>query len=281
MEVFDIKERIDFNLVKKIFSNATNGLLFLKALGLNPISTQKKATDIFNQIVLHWNYEKSRPIIREIFQNTLKFQRGLEGAKNIEILLYEWKNLGLGKVEWPFSQGAFDNFVQGINSQLLNRQIKDEKVKEAALKYRRIKEINTERNDFLETLIFLKNDNIIPILSHSRGIDFFINGISYDQKVSRSVTNEFKRDFGQNYKEIALLNPHTVAEYLYAYQDEGRFGANPRLFIVYEEVSPVRTEHIIHQINLNTPLDITFTYKHKDIGERTYKTQAFVILLSE
>lgn len=26
-------------------------------------------------------------------------------------------------------------------------------------------------------------------------------------------------------------------------------------------------------------MDITFTFKHKNAGERTYKTQAFVILL--
>ena len=42
---------------------------------------------------------------------------------------------------------------------------KDEKVKIAAVKYRRIKEINTVRNDFIETLIFEKNENILPTLN--------------------------------------------------------------------------------------------------------------------
>ena len=150
------------------------------------------------------------------------------------------------------------------------------------VRYRRIKEINTERNDFLESLIFAKNPNIIPTLSHSRGVDFFINGISFDQKVSRSVTNEFKKDFGNKWREKALKEPHLVAQYLYSYQDEGRFGYAPRLFVVYldEDISPLEVKDIITNTNLKNPLDITFTYKHKDIGNRTYKTQSFIILLS-
>ncbi|GIJ93591.1 hypothetical protein CAPN002_08090 [Capnocytophaga stomatis] len=159
--------------------------------------------------------------------------------------------------------------------------VKDEKVKLAAVRYRRIKEINTERNDFLETLVFLKNENIIPTLSHTRGVDFFINGESYDQKVAKSPTNEFKKDFGDHWKNFAINNPHKVAEYLYKYQDEGRFGASPRLFIVYldEEISPVRIRKIISEINLETPLKVTFDFKHINGGIKTYQTEAFVILL--
>ena len=133
----------------------------------------------------------------------------------------------------------------------------------------------------MESLIFLKNENIIPTLSNSRGVDFFINGISFDQKVSRSVTNEFKRDFGDCWREIAVNNPAKVAQYLYEYQDEGRFGYSPRLFIVYldENISPLEAKNTIENINLDKPLDISFTYRHKVKGETAYKTQAFVVLL--
>ena len=189
--------------------------------------------------------------------------------------------LGLGVLNWPFSQGQFDNFVQALNAENNTRSEKDEKVKLAAVKYRRIKELNTERNDFLETLVFLKNDNIIPTLSHRKGVDFFIDGVSYDQKVSRSPTNEFKKDFGEHWKTTAIEHPEKVAEYLYTYQDEGRFGAEPRLFIVYldDEISPIRIQQIIENTNLVTPSPITFKFKHKDVGLKTYRTEAFVILL--
>lgn len=282
MEVFDIKNRIDFTLVKKIFGNATNGLEFLEKIGQSNILKTKKSQEIFNKIVQIWDYQKATPIIRDIFMQSEKYKRGLDGQNTIKILLDEWQNLGFGNLEWPFSQGAFDNFVQSINSENIDRISKDEKVKNAAVRYRQIKEINTERNDFLESLIFAKNPNIIPTLSHSRGVDFFINGISFDQKVSRSVTNEFKKDFGNKWREKALKEPHLVAQYLYSYQDEGRFGYAPRLFVVYldEDISPLEVKDIITNTNLKNPLDITFTYKHKDIWNRTYKTQSFVILLS-
>lgn len=281
MEVFVIKERIDFNLVKKIFGNAQNAKIFLNKIGIINFN-KANARDTFNAIVKNWDYQQARPIIREIFKNSLKFKMGLDGENTIKILLDEWQKLGFGNLEWPFSQGAFDNFVQSINAENTSRDNKDEKVKNAAVRYRRIKEINTERNDFLESLIFLKNENIIPTLAHSRGVDFFINGISFDQKVARSVTNEFKKDFKDEWRSHAIRHPDLVAKYLYTHQDEGRFGANPRLFVVYldENISPLKVKNIINQSNLNKPLDITFTYSHKDIGERTYKTQAFVILLS-
>ena len=47
-------------------------------------------------------------------------------------------------------------FVQRVNSEKIDWFKKDEKVKYAAVKYRRIKEINTVRNDFIETLILKK-----------------------------------------------------------------------------------------------------------------------------
>lgn len=171
--------------------------------------------------------------------------------------------------------------MQRINSEKENGFVKDEKVKVAAVKYRRIKEINTVRNDFIETLIFEKNDNILPTLNHRRGVDFFINGISFDQKVSKSPTNEFKSHFKDGWRATAIKNPKLVAEYLYKYQDEGRFGADPRLLVVYidEDVSIEKIREIINNTDLNSPLEINFTYKHKIQGEKKYKVPCFVILL--
>lgn len=241
----------------------------------------KKANDAYELIVKHWEYNKAYKVIRQIFESTPKYQKGKLGEDNIKVLLSEWVNLGFGNVEWPFSQGQFDNFVQHINSSTDSRDIKDSKVKTAAVRYRRIKEINTERNDYLETMIFLNNENVIPTLHHSRGLDFFIDGVSFDQKVSKSPTNEFKRDFGENWRDVAINHPEKVAEYLYTYQDEGRFGQEPRLFIVYldEDVEPIKIKSILEKNKLKTPYSITFKYSHKVLGKKTYKTEAFVILL--
>lgn len=280
MKHFDIKRVISQDLVKKIFGNKQNALAFLKQLGIDHKIV--KADEAYELIVRHWKYEQAYKIIREIFKNTPKYQKGLMGEENIKILLEEWRTLGLGSIEWPFSQGQFDAFVQQINSLSMNRNAKDEKVRDAAVRYRRIKEINTERNDYLETLIFLNNINVIPTLYHSRGVDFFIDGISYDQKVAKSPTAEFKKQYGEKWKTEALKSPEKVAEYLYTYQDEGRFGHEPRLFVVYldENIEPIKIKRIIEKNKLDKPYSITFKYHHKNLGEKTYKTEAFVILLT-
>lgn len=282
-DIRDIKRTINSDIVKKIFSNKINAMEFLLLHGYVLKELRKKSPrELFDEIVRIWDYDDAKDKIRNLFQSKQKFLNGLKGEETISILIEEWESLGFGSIKWPFSQGQFDNFVQSLNSEKSSREEKDQKVKSAAVRYRRIKELNTERNDFLETLIFLKNNNIIPTLSHNRGVDFFIDGVSYDQKVARSPTNEFKRDFGENWKQFAIENPIKVAEYLYKFQDEGRFGASPRLFIVYldEEISPLRIKRIIEDTSLENPLEVIFDFNHKSTGKQTYKTEAFVILLS-
>jgi len=273
------KYLLDLNIVKPITSLKFKIISRGKNKGKKILDLNKK--ELWKAIVDSWDYEKSKEIIRDIFKKTDKYKNGKEADNAMNLLIKEWKSLRLGDIAWPFSQGAFDAFVQRINSQKESGLAKDKKVKAAAVKYRRIKEINTVRNDFIETLIFEKNSNILPTLSHRRGVDFFINGISFDQKVAKSPTNEFKRHFKNDWRKTAIEKPNLVAEYLYKYQDEGRFGADPRLLVVYidEDVSIERIRKIIGKTDLNNPIEINFTYKHKVQGEKNYKVPCFVILL--
>jgi len=283
-----IKSQFDEKIAKKILANKETALLYLKELSNNINITElsnfkkKDIKDIWSLVIKYWDYNKSKDVIRTLFRNTMKYQTGTSSSDAINKLMEEWKKLGLGNLDWPCSQGQFDQFVQHINSLSDNGLIKDEKVKIAAVKYRRLKEINTVRNDYLETLIFEKNLNIVPTLSHNKGIDFFIDGESYDQKVSRSVTKEFMKDFGSNWKESAIKNPAKVAEYLYKYQDEGRFGHDPRLYIVYldENIPVIKLKEKIDQIDLSKPIELTFEYNHDKVGKKQYKTKCFIILLS-
>lgn len=294
-----IKSQLSDDLAKKIIGNKENATKYLIALDqIKPIPSLKFKTpirgknvdkkvlnletkELWKAVVESWNYEVSKNIIREIFKQTEKYKNGKEADNAMSILVDEWNNLNLGKINWPFSQGAFDEFVQRINSEKEIGLVKDEKVKTAAVKYRRIKEINTVRNDFIETLIFEKNQNILPTLNHRRGVDFFINGVSFDQKVAKSPTGEFKKHYKENWRQTAINNPELVAEYLYKHQDEGRFGADPRLLVVYidEDVSIARIRQIINETDLNNPIEINFSYKHKNQGEKNYKVPCFVVLL--
>lgn len=294
-----IKSKLSDDLAKKILGNKQNAFNYLlelkqikKIAGLKTriVDRGKNAgkqtldlstKELWKLIVESWDYKISKKIIRNLFKETDKYKNGQEANKAMLVLIKEWERLKLGKIEWPFSQGAFDDFVQRINSEHASGLVKDEKVKTAAVKYRRIKEINTVRNDFIETLIFERNENILPTLNHRRSVDFFIGGISFDQKVAKSPTKEFKRDFKVNWREQAIKNPTLVAKYLYQYQDEGRFGADPRLLVVYidEDVSIQRIKETIQKANLDKPVEVNFTYKHKNLGEKNYKVPCFVVLL--
>ena len=294
-----IKSKLSDDLARKIIGSQEKATEYLLRLNeIKPIPALKFKTisrgqnagkkvlvldtrELWKAIVDSWNYEESKKIIRDIFKETEKYKSGKEADNAMDVLIKEWQSLKLGDIAWPFSQGAFDEFVQRINSENSTGIVKDDKVKIAAVKYRRIKEINTVRNDFIETLIFEKNNNILPTLNHRRGVDFFINGVSFDQKVAKSPTNEFKRHFKDGWRDVAIKKPELVAEYLYKYQDEGRFGADPRLLVVYidEDVSIEKIREIINKTDLNNPLEINFAYKHKVQGEKNYKVPCFVILL--
>ncbi|MDD4625019.1 MAG: hypothetical protein WCX23_02105 [Candidatus Paceibacterota bacterium] len=294
-----IKSKLSDDLAKKIVGSQDKAIEYLLRLNdIGPVKNLKfktisrgqnagkkildmETSELWKAVVDSWDYEKSKKIIRDIFRDTDKYKSGKDADNAMDILIKEWQSLKLGDIAWPFSQGAFDEFVQRVNSENENGFVKDEKVKVAAVKYRRIKEINTVRNDFIETLIFEKNNNILPTLNHRRGVDFFIDGVSFDQKVAKSPTNEFKRNFKNDWREIAIKKPELVAEYLYKYQDEGRFGADPRLLVVYidEDVSIDKIREIINKTDLNKPVEINFTYKHKVQGNKNYKVPCFVILL--
>ena len=294
-----IKSKLSDDLARKIIGSQEKATEYLLRLNdIKPIPSLKFKTisrgqnagkkalvletkELWKAVVDSWDYEESKKIIRDIFKQTKKYKSGKEADNAMDVLIKEWQTLKLGDLAWPFSQGDFDGFVQRINSENSTGIVKDDKVKVAAVKYRRIKEINTVRNDFIETLIFEKNENILPTLNHRRGVDFFIDGISFDQKVAKSPTNQFKIKFKDNWRQEAINNPALVAEYLYKYQDEGRFGADPRLLVVYldEDISIQKIQEIIKQADLNKPIEINFSFKHKVQGEKNYKVPCFVILL--
>jgi len=275
--LLELQKKKNFDLPLKIITRGVNKGSFILNLDTN---------QLWSKIVEFWDFETGELIIRDLFSQTEKYKSGKDSYLTMKILLSEWEKLKLGNIAWPFSQGDFDGFIQRLNSENCVGYQKDEKAKNAAVKYRRIKEINTVRNDFIETLIFEKNINILPTLNHRRGVDFFINGISFDQKVAKSPTNEFKKDFGDNWKDYAIQNPHKVAEYLYKYQDEGRFGADSRLLVVYldEDISIEKIAETIENTDLQNPLEINFEYTHNKgkptEKNKTYKVNCFIILLT-
>ena len=129
-------------------------------------------------------------------------------------------------------------------------------------------------------MIFEKFDNVIPTFSNVSGVDFYINGEPYDQKVSRSVTKRFIEKHPQNYKAEALKQRDIVAKCLYEYQDEERFGFEPRLFVVYldTDLTTADIEKSLSDVKFDSPMQIDFNFTHSGTPQ-TYNTKCFIVLL--
>ena len=279
-----LKNAISVEEIKKIFPNKSIKSEYLSELALLTKTVEfdiKSEKDIDEAIVRSWNYDVSKTIIREMFRKTDKYSNGKNSAYELEELMNSWKRLNLGDLEWPFKAMAFDQHVHRINNSSLSETEKDEILSKEIVKFRRIKEINAKRNDYIEYLIFENCDDIIPTLAHRRGVDFYIHGYPFDQKVSRSVSKQFIEQYGENYRRIAIENPVSVAECLYKYQDEERFGAEPRLLVVYldTDLSLSDIEKSFNKVNFNEPYKIKFEYKHSDNVVKTHETCCYIILL--
>lgn len=271
--------------IRKIFDNTNRKIEYLrsiyKELGIErPIP--RTVVSINNAIIDTWSYEISKKIIREMFFRSDKYLKGLNCKERIDFLIDDWNENALGNIEWPFSAMNFDNHVARLNRmEDLTENEKDEIISTDVIKFRRIKDINTCRNDYIESLIVRYNDNIIPTFRHSRGVDFYIDGIPFDQKVSRSVGGSFIDNYEDDFYNIAINNPELVAISLYENQDEERFDADPRLYVVYldNDISSESIEQSIIDCDFNAPFDIEFEYKHSGNNYRTYRTFCYIILL--
>lgn len=270
--------------IKKIFVNTENKKNYLTKLFERTGNTDRirtKREEMDQQIIDTWSYGTSKSIIREMFRNHPKFLRQQQLDLEIDEALADWNRLGLGDFEWPFSAMTFDQHVHALNRNSdLSEQEKDSILSREIIKFRRIKHINALRNDFIENLIF-QNENVIPTLGNNKGVDFYINGVPYDQKVGKSVGKAFINQYGENYRSIAIACPDLVAKSLYEHQDEERFGDEARLLIVYldNNISANDIKAQISEIDFSAPYEITFDYKHSNNIVISHRTQCFVVLL--
>lgn len=270
--------------IKKIFVNKENKRRYLEllsehiAINLNTIQTNVAIDDA---IIRTWDYELSKSIIRDMFFDSYKCIENKQSKDKIDDLIYEWENLDLGEIDWPFPPKMFDSYVHSLNRSDYTEQQKDDIIALDAIKYRRIKDINTLRNDYMEYLIFVNSNEVIPTFGNSRGVDFYINGEPFDQKVGRSVGKAFIEKYGDNYRNIAIENPDLVAISLYENQDKERFGYEPRLLIAYldSDLTTEDVEYSLSEIDFRNPIEIEFEYDFSNGEKQIFETYCYVILL--
>ncbi len=278
----DIRKRLTAEDAKAVFGNRENGSRFLAEIGAG-VRRSSPVNEVWNGIAAHWCYEEHREVVRGMFRKTPKYESGVEAEELLAALSKEWRNLDLGAVRWPCSQARFDALVQSINNGVGGRESKDDQVKQAAVRFRRMKELVTARNDLIERLLFDSQEDIIPTFSHRTGVDFFIHGERFDQKVSKSVGAEFRQQFGDGWRAEAIESPEKLAKSLYENQDSDRFGDEPRLLVVDVDEAAFEAAAIrgaVSRAAVGDPMTVPFRYTHPGGSPKQYTTKCIVVLLT-
>lgn len=247
----------------------------------------KKVGDIDQYIIERWNYVICRDVLRDMFRLTEKYNRGRTAKDVFNEFKTKYQEVGFTDYKWPFVSGQFDDYLVKVivypsvaNSEVFDSQLS--KIDRDVEKFSYLKIFNTLRNDYIEYLMFLADEDIIPTFSHRGGIDFYIHGLGFDQKVSRSVTNQFIDKYGDDWREVALRNPFEVAEFLMVLGDEARFTNVPRLFVIDVDGSYELEgiEDKVQVIDFNSPTQVNYTYQHKSTGHREYTCPVICLMLT-
>ena len=306
MNILDIKieknmsENIKYGItkeqVKSILGNLNRGLEFLRLMKDKwniPVKKNRKGEevldiskigDVTDYIVNHWEYESCRDVLRDMYVLSDKYKGG-KGSK--ELLEKFMKKYPYDDFNYPFTSNNFDSYIRknavfpsieniGKFFKFLFTVTKD------VTKFVFLKIFSTLRNDYIEYLMFHSNIDVIPTFSHRGGIDFYIKGIGFDQKVSKSTTNEFKRDYGDNWRDTSINDPYEVCRYLMMYGDEARFSNVPRLFVIDIDGNYKLDgiEDIIKDINFDDPRVVDYVYNHRSTGNKEYSCPVICILLT-
>lgn len=141
---------------------------------------------------------------------------------------------------------SIDEFVKNMIPQLIN--------------HTRERMNQQTKADYSEYLMLQSNENIIPTLKHTSGIDMFLlhNDGSIEALDIKTTRNLWEhRD-----------TPKEAIKALYEKQGEDRFSSDPRFYIHLTDNTDINKDEIMRQFN--TTYDITFNYKHKKTGSKTY-----------
>lgn len=135
-------------------------------------------------------------------------------------------------------------------------------------------EYQTARNDLLEFIMFETKEEIFPTLIEIKGVDFFYDGVPYDQKVTFGL-GAFEKQFKTQIEAFnaAKKNPKLVLETLFKDQDFTRFNSsntmNRVLFSFTDlRITPENIRLAIKKLDLNSPFNLTVDFVNKQMNNK-------------
>lgn len=177
------------------------------------------------------------------------------------------------KYSWRMTpMNAYTEFVRIARMRGISEKERDKMIFEFGKNVVTNIDYQTARNDLIELILFQEKKDIFPTLFEVKGVDFFYNGIPYDQKVTFGL-GEFQKRFSTKEEafEAAKLNPKKVLEDLFEGQDFSRFNSNnPQnrlLFSITDlRVTPENIRLAIKKLDLDEPIekDVFFSIDQVD-----------------
>lgn len=272
----NIKREINIFTLKKIFdAPSARELAGLLYKGNRDKYTTKRGNfkipskEVWEILSQYWDYEFALKFVRHKLssQNAIgcynysKWNVYISSEKNYIKELQKLQN-GLEKYEWQSKQGNIDQKIQLINrKQKISQRDRERQVKMMALNQLSITKLNTLRNDFIEYLLFLNNEKMFPTLKHSSGVDYFIDGVPFDQKVSKGLGGSFVKDYGID-ESLTFARTHKdkLAISLFNNQDTFRFDNSSvnRIFVVFTDtdISPSEVRFKLKQVQWGQPMSL-------------------------
>ena len=254
----NIKKEINRYTLKKIFKVDTakdlaETLFVLGGGDKNPYTVKSgkykgrfkiPKSQVFDVIIQYWDYNIALQFARKELVSVLPNGKYKYDKYNHYRTAERNYRLESGKENfWANRQGNLDQTIQQINRRsCISQKTREKLVMEMALNQLNVTYFNSLRNDFIEYEILKNNPEIFPTLKHSSGLDYFVDGVPYDQKVSRSLGSMFEKDYDSHDEAIeeARNNPGKLAQSLFENQDIYRLEKGDicnRLYVVYLDES--------------------------------------------
>lgn len=175
-------------------------------------------------------YPKIKTATREMFFNSDKLKEQQSGCANYDLELAHYQDTTKHLYPRKLMGNQIDDMVNQYtrNHQgLIDKDETNAHYSDIIYDMNVNKRLTTTRNDLCELLLIHNNLEIMPTLKHISGVDYFIDGIAYDQKVSIS-TGAY-----QVPNDIKEIDKYDLAKTLLENQTAGRFNNFNRVFVVF------------------------------------------------
>ena len=277
----DIRSAVDEYTIDRLLPTAEVIHKFAQLLsgGTEQFPNKEKAIEF---IIASWDYSKFSEFVKAEFETKLddgkhkykKYDELDKATATYQSFLEKFNKKYPDSTNY-MSGKNYESKLNSIRRLDITFEEKERLIEEETVRSLHTFELNQLRNDSTEAILYkaFKN-NITPTLKNIKGVDFYINGVAFDVKNSRSLGLAFmKTHIGKDKnlddsdykkaKEFAIKHSGKLSESLFSNQSLARFSSDElqnKLYIAssnpnkYPSLAELTSS--IKHLNINVPLKV-------------------------